>query len=218
MKNMIVLSLCTLFLSSIYAQEQTLEPWRFGLGLSLRADQTAEADIYARNLSNSQVLTGDAEFDVKTGIALEADVRYMRKNNWGFLGGLSIGLSSEVDGGKITINGTTSTSSGGSADPDEVRVSYIHANAVYRWNEFYIPFGVNFSVIDYDATGFDINADGGSGYQFGVGYLFNDNLAIEIMRVTTRFDISYTDTSNNIYIEFNEGFLTSYDLSVKYIF
>lgn len=189
--------------------------WRFALGASLDLGATAESDLSIRDISSGQVLNGKAEFDLQNSLAVELDARYLPANSWGFIGGLSVGAKREIESGKITIAGST-TVVNDSGDPDKLQISILSASAAYRWNQIYLPFGLNYSSIDYDSTSLTINAKGGIGAQLGIGFLPNDQFAIEAFSKVVAFDIDYVDSG--LAVNFTDGFVTSLTIAGKFLF
>lgn len=160
-------------------------------------------------------MSGDAEVDVKNGLALDLSARYMPKQSWGFIAGLTYDFKREFDGGELTLEGQKFIFDEG-GDNDEIQVTVIYANAVYRWNEFYLPFGLNYSFVDYEAVGGGVDADGGIGAQLGIGYMLSDNFALELMSRATTLELGAKGGGYSI--KFKEGMLTSALLIAKYIF
>ena len=193
--------------------------FKFAFGLNYNSSNTAEADLVYYDASAARAFTGTAEFDVKSYASLEFEVRHMQKQNWGFTAGLSLGAETEEQGGTIVLNGVTIVITS-SADPDKMRVVLLYGNAVYRFDEVYIPFGLNVSAIDYKVAGggAKIETEGGLGAQFGLGYQFGDHVAFELLARSIAFNVKFTDLATSDTTEYKDGHVTNLVLGAKYIF
>jgi hypothetical protein len=142
--------------------------WRWAVGGGLGLDSKARFDEVKQTGS---VFKLTADMTLGGALNLLAEARYMREDDWGFMGGISFDTERKVS--KITVGGIES-------DGDfKLQITTLYANAVYQWTHWYLPFGMNFSSMK--ASGFDGDLDftPGIGFQIGVGYIFNDNWSIE---------------------------------------
>ena len=91
-------------------------------------------------------------------------------------------------------------------------------NALYRFNQFYIPFGVNFSapILEYQNTSTTLEVTGGVGVQFGLGYFINDSLAAEFF--VRSIGLTLTADSGTTKAEYGRGTLTGAGFGFKYLF
>lgn len=188
--------------------------WRFGLGLSLGTDATVEYE----DIITESGEKGSAELDYSNVLSLEFDARYMQKYGWGFIGGLTIDGKRKLTGGNVKISGHNLAVP--SDDPSKIQSTVLYANAVYRWEDFYIPFGLNYSFIEYDvpsASTSSVDASGAIGGQFGIGYYATSNLALELYGRTIGIRLkSATDGATDI--DFGKGSIRTAQFAVKYFF
>jgi hypothetical protein len=189
--------------------------WQFGLGLGFSLASKAKFD-------NGTVTTGGSSYtftgdlDYKNAAVLEASGRYMPENSWGCILGLQIDGEREFDSGTITVAGLNVSLS--SAD-SKLQVSNLFANAVYRWNQFYLPFGLNVSSAKFTAaSGFSGTSDssGALGAQVGVGYLPDEHWALELMSRAIGFKLK-TATSTAT-ADYGTGYLSTLIFAGKYYF
>ena len=198
-----------LFSFSSYAED-----WRFGVGGSLALGGTIEGDLYVSTSSGFGF--GQIDLETEAGFEIEIDARYMPRNSWGFMGALAHGGSRDIDGGYVTVNGTTISATSGSS-LDTIQNTYVMTNAVYRWNEFYLPFGLNFSFLKYESEGFEVDTDLGIGFQISVGYYIKDNLAVEFTSMATAFELTSRNGSGDK-VDYNTSIYAYGALKAKYIF
>lgn len=185
----------------------TERQWRFGLGLSYGAGSRLSF-----NDIKSATSTGTADLDYENKLAIDLETRWMMSNAWGFQGGLTYDLEREFTGGKVTSNGITTTLSGSDS---KIQMTVIYGNAVYSWEQFYLPFGLNISIPKVTPTsGFtgNFSSSGGLGVQFGAGYNINDNFSVEAMLRGAAVKMTSGAT------DFGMGFLSNLMLTGKYIF
>lgn len=165
--------------------------------------------------------TAKVEMDLASGLSLSADIRVTPKNSWGFIGGVGYEGRREVKSLKVSNGGYSTTISGTASSTAASFTTWLYeANAVYRWDGWYLPFGLNYSYFQFKPTpqytgGWEIN--GGMGFQLGVGYYLNRNLAIEFWsRATT---ISFRFLSNSVTtLDFGSGVYSSGFLAIRGIF
>jgi hypothetical protein len=198
-------------------KEQKKIKWRVGVGVAFNVNPSAKSDLRVNNRSTAQTVTGEAEFDMDDVASFELDFRRSPSHDWGFIGGLSLSTKTDITSGSITLNGNTVTFSE-SGQADQVSWAVFSGSIVYRWNEFYIPFGLNFSLIEYDAQGITVDATGGLGAQLGIGFLISHHFSIELLSKAIAYDISYYDSSTNLDIMLEEGYISTASLAVKYVF
>lgn len=190
-------------------QEIVYDSWHFGLGLSY--------GLVSKLRFDHIVVTGapgnfTADLDYENTVALEIEARKMSPMSWGFMGGLSIDGERKFTGGTISGMGTSiSLTSGG--DTSKIQTTVVYGNAVYRWNQFYLPFGFNISAVKFTpANSSSMSASGGLGGQLGVGFYINKNFVIEAYSRAVAVKMSSSTT------DYGSGFMSNLMLTGKYIF
>lgn len=194
-------------------QEKTsnlMEGWRFGIGGSV--------SLVSKLKFNDVVISGysgkyDVDFDFKNGFSLELDARTMNPQSWGFMGGLSYDSEREVS--SLTVTDGSGLSSSGSISGMKIQTTVIYGNAVYRWNEFYLPFGLNLSKVNA-TTAASNSTSGGLGLQLGVGYYINENFVIEALSRATAVKLKTSSASTDV--DFGTGYMSNLMITGKYIF
>lgn len=190
--------------------------WRFALGLGYNFTGKAESDLKVTNLSSLVTSSGTVEYDVEPGANLNFEARYMAPHNWGFTVGVDLDMDREIKTGSVTVGSETVTFTDNSSNPDSLSAVILYGNLVYQWEEFYIPFGFNISVIDYESTGLNVNSNGTLGAQLGIGYVINNSFAFELFSRAIGFELDYI--SSNLNVRFEEGIMTDIAFRAKYIF
>ncbi len=190
--------------------------WKLAIGLGYNLAGTAESDLRITNTNTNAVYTGTAEFDIDPGASINLEARYLAAHNWGFTAGIDIDLPRDVKSGTVTLGGETVTFSDNTSDPDTLMAVVFYGNLVYKWENFYIPFGLNFSAIDYESTGLIVNSEAGIGAQLGLGFEYADHFAFEIFSRALGYQLDYI--SGNLDVDFEEGIMTDIALRAKYIF
>lgn len=185
---------------------------RLAFGLGFNTTGTAESDVRIVNLSNGATGIGSLEFDVESGISLNAEARILRKNGWGFSVGGDLDLIREVKSATVTAGGNTETISAN--EPGEWTALVLYGNLVYKWENFYIPFGLNVNAINYSEVGLDTTSTG-VGAQLGIGFETESNFAFEIYSRALTFDFNYVDSNLDVYFE--DGIMSDVTFRVKYI-
>jgi hypothetical protein len=157
--------------------------------------------------------TTPAEYTLKTGASLGIDAHFLfwGENSWGFSVGGFFDLSHKINEESMAIFGTTKDAYLG--------IIGFEGNAIYRFDRFYIPLGINtaFPIVAVD-TGEVKDIEPGVGLQAGVGYLLGSSKsnALEAKVRTSAF--GYTQTINNVKLETDRGTGVGITLGWKYIF
>lgn len=188
--------------------------WQFALGGSLSLSSSARFDSIT--VSNTAG-TLTAQLDYSNSISLELEARNMKANSWGFVGGLSLDREQEITGGTISGAGSFVVLTGG--NPSKIQTNTIYGSAVYRWNQFYLPFGLNISSVKYTPpSGYTgtASAKGGVGGQLGVGYYFSENFALEGHSRAIGLKLSGANSGSTF--DYGDGFLSRLVITGKYIF
>lgn len=229
MKSFLVLSMLSLS-TAVFAQatpnptpvpetqaERVESAWQFGVGAGL---STTTQWSFDKVLDQGQYL-GEAELNYDNAFTLSLEVRNQAPNSWGAQFGINHDFEHEFSDGKITAGNTTVviTDAGGGSS-STVAITTLYANAVYQWDNFYVPFGFNWSRLKFKqavgASG-SSDADGGLGIQVGVGWAFSRNIAAEILVRSIKADLTLTDSSGDS-LNMEDGNIGSIQWFVKYYF
>jgi hypothetical protein len=146
------------------------------------------------------------------------ELRNQAANSWGAQVGVQIEAKRKMK--EATLRGPGGTYSSAFTDPKPtIQSEVIYENAVYQWNHFYIPFGLNFSIVDLDmkniSAGEGWQLQNGPGAQVGIGYQFTDYLSLELQEWATSYYFMIYDSTQSIDIDFNQGVTTDTRLMLK---
>ncbi len=192
-----------------------LTEWRFAIGLGYNASGSAESDFSIQNLSTLSRANGEVDLDTEPGFNINFEARFLKKNGWGLTMGLDFDFDREVKTGTISSGGTTISVSE-TDNPDSFTSVVGYGNLVYKWEQFYIPFGLNLSYIDYKSSGLNVNTTPSIGAQLGLGYETDSNFAMEMYSRVLGLEMDYID--GNYEVIFEEGLISNIAFRVKYIF
>lgn len=191
-------------------------PWRFGVGGSLSLSSKLR---FTEGRTDGFSGTFEADLDYTNALSLEFEARNTPDNSWGVIGGLTYDFERKFDGGTIKGGGQSATLSAGS-DPSKLQMTVLYANAVYRWNEFYLPFGLNISLPKYTPpnsyTGTS-DVKGGLGVQLGVGFYFTEHFVGEIVSRAAAVKMSGV-SSTGTKTDYGTGFFSTLMFTGKYLF
>lgn len=144
--------------------------------------------------------TFTSEFEYKEGLTVSLEMRDSPSNSWGYGFGITYDSTREFDSGSFSSGGTTitTTSSGGAS---KIGSTSFEANAIYRWNEFYIPLGLNYTAMRFSPVpgytgGYDI--EGGFGAQFGLGVQVSDAVSLEMMSRASAYSLRASQGTSSI--------------------
>ncbi|WP_413291721.1 hypothetical protein ACLSU7_09900 [Bdellovibrio sp. HCB185ZH] len=155
--------------------------------------------------------TTSAEYNLKSSASLGIDAHFLfwGENAWGFSVGGYFDLGRKVKDESVAIFGVTKD--------EYLGIIGFEGNAIYRFKQLYIPFGLNSSlpVIGMDDSEIT-ELQPGVGIQAGVGYMISEGNALEAKVRTTSF--GYTQTANNVKLETGRGTGVGLILGWKYVF
>lgn len=189
---------------------------RLGVSLYYSSANELEFDKAKTNTSSAEV---NVNFKLENAVGVGLHYMRAKPNAWGYsVGGLLEstrkfkGFTVSANGNSITVNATN--------DDTKLTLLIAEGNALYRFENFYIPFGLNFSipVLEYVSTSSKVEALGSIGIQFGMGYFINDNLSAEIYYRSIGMQLKETSNSNSDEVDYGYGYLRGVALGVKYLF
>ncbi|QDK44035.1 hypothetical protein DOM22_02095 [Bdellovibrio sp. ZAP7] len=155
--------------------------------------------------------TTAAEYDLKSSASLGIDAHFLfwGEQAWGFSVGGFFDLGRKVKSESVAIFGTTKD--------EYLGIIGFEGNAIYRFKQLYIPFGLNSSLPVIGLEDSEItDLQPGVGVQAGVGYMISAGNALEAKVRTTAF--GYTQTVNNVKLETGRGTGVGLVLGWKYVF
>ncbi len=205
------IALLTLLISSftVFANEQT-DQEHFLIG---GYDFTTIANFSGGYSSSSPSTLLDTELNFEPALSFGYEFRESKEDSWGKAFGATYHMERELESGNI--NGTELTVS----DPSKISMLRVYANAIYRWKNFYIPFGINFTSVNYtapsDYTG-NVDSTGGIGFNLAFGYYIDDKICIEYGAHSNLWGLEGTSGSTSI--DYGDGALAVATLRLKYKF
>lgn len=150
-----------------------------------------------------------AKYDAVPSVALE--VRAMAPDSFGFQAGINYDFES-------TSKSDTALSGTNFYFPQKIQTTTLYVNLNYQWTNFYLPFGINYSRLEFKhAPGrSNTETDNGYGIQLGAGWAFNRNLSAELMTRSLPGKLTAIGT-NGSRISAN-GSISSIHWALKYYF
>ncbi len=170
-------------------------------------------EIKAKGSSGSASLKAN----YKNTFGLQLDLKFIKKNSWGFnIAGLYLQNAEEKD---FEITNTSGVTSYSTSTDSKMQVSALDANAIYNWDVFYIPFELNYTAYNYTtkiSAGDFFTTNNGIGIQFGVGFNIANQFAIESQIRSS--SISIDAKSSGTLLEYRGGAYGNLTLIGKYYF
>lgn len=172
----------------------------------------SDSDVSESSLTSN----GSISYKLENAFGAAAEVVWSRKRSWGVGGGLATETkrkfkeyTAKFDGEEITRN------YGGDS---YFTFSHVYANAIYRWDAFYLPFGINFLLPKVeDGPLIFKNKSGSVGGQVGAGYYVHENFATEFVVRASHVNLGGVASGTNYY-SYGDGYLFSANLIAKFIY
>lgn len=188
---------------------------RFGVGLILSGASTLSfTDIKA-----SSGVTGTYKETFEPAFGFTGEMKMSAPHSWGFSVGLNYMMETKSKDSETTTN-TGGSSSGSTNGDDKVQFISLEGNAIYKWENFYLPFGLHYGNINLKPKllpGESLDATSGFGLQFGAGYEFNNNFTLEAIMKSTTLKIT-GKTSSGTTLDYGTGTYTNLNIAAKYYF
>lgn len=162
-------------------EEQARTKFSVGLGHHSGTEfRFNDANFYSGGATD----TGTYSFTLDGALQLTLAAIRSEPNSWGFFAGITFEQKRDLKFETVTLdNGGTSTAYYVGERPT-VQFTLIEANAIYRWNTFYIPFGLNYSLVKFTQPSSStsvVDASGSMGAQLGIGFYVTDQFRIELL-------------------------------------
>lgn len=159
--------------------------------------------------------TVEVDYGLESSVGLGVSFASMHPQGWGYLANVFYERARAFKSATIkgSAGATTVTNSGSSST---IAFFVAEMNAVYRWDSFYMPFGLNVSAptISEDMNG--VSYYGSLGVFWGGGFILSDNATLEIFirEIAIRMK-QYTSTST---IDYGSGTMTGFGAAFKFWF
>lgn len=220
MSRVVQAALCAFLLISILVAgdsraQSSDDRVRFAVGLGLTLFNHADfSSLWYHDPGLD--LHGEASLTFKQALALSFEARRTPAHAWGILGGLHFESERKLHRGSIILGPFVAPLDVGD---EKVQVSTLYVSAVYRWQTFYLPFGLNISSVKYTpSSGFTgtYDATGTVGGQLGAGWLLSDHFAFEIYSWVTGIDLQLSE--GNSTVDYGNGTFANFFVNGKYLF
>ena len=188
---------------------------RFNLGIGVNIANEAKFDNVIA--TGSITATGSAKYDVQSAFLVTGGAFYSGEHSWGGAASLSIEGARDLNSVQLTL-GSSSATAVFTSKPS-IQLTVLEANALYRWENIYLPFGFNFTIPKYtpEAGATDqTSLTGALGAQIGVGFLIGDHFQLEAMSKV--LSLKATQRSGTVSVNYQTGYLAGLNLNAKYLF
>ncbi|WP_373998037.1 hypothetical protein [Bdellovibrio bacteriovorus] len=171
-------------------------------------------DTYVSSTSGSGYVDTTYTMDSSAGLG----VSYSRLNpqSWGFVGSILWEPKRKVK--SLEVEGPGGTVSGDLVDSPELTLLIFEGNMAYRWENIYIPFGLNYSApfLSYNSSSTWWSVSGGLGAYVGLGMIMSPNFTLELFIRSVGLEMTAADSTGTI--DFKRGSLAGFGAGWKYTF
>jgi hypothetical protein len=159
--------------------------------------------------------TGTLSLNTTPMAGFGAEVWHSEPNSFGWSAGLTWDAPRTISSSDVTTSGYTFHYD--YLNPPTLSITTLYGNAIYRFDDLYIPFGLNGTIPNFYSGETTLQMSGGLGFQLGIGYHINNNFSIECMDRFETFQMSNPQAS--IYtIDYGTGFMNGLQLNLKFDF
>lgn len=151
------------------------------------------------------------EVEYKSSEPLLIQYQYLnaRPDSWGWVAGV---MYTSVSWSEASVGNLTASTSG------TTTILSPFGGAVFRWRNFYLPFGLNLTSSSYSGPSTLLAESKGSiGLQLGAGFIINDNFSFLIENKTFGYS-SANYTSSGVAVDSGYGYLNGINFIAMYMF
>ena len=168
---------------------------RFRLGFGSHIGREAKFGAVSAEIEGASAQTATVDMKVESANQFMVGFTYIRPNTWGLTGGFTWEEAREITEETLNVPDWRYTYTYLPPRPT-IQIALVELNVAYRWDQFYIPVGVNRSFAKYTSSGSGAGTgevSGGFGAQAGIGIVANDYFWFELLSQYTvlRFKQSY---------------------------
>ncbi|MEQ1722734.1 MAG: hypothetical protein ABL930_06130 [Pseudobdellovibrio sp.] len=145
---------------------------------------------------------------------IDLNYRDVVSNDWGYIFGVAFDFGRKFTEGDKTVNGMTTIL----RNDTKLQTTLLSFCLAYRWENFYIPFGVNYPFYNFTNEGFvGTTKVSGSAYgKLGMGYYLNNNFMLEAYLLED--SRIYLKTDNGVIDDYGTGHVATSAAYLKYQF
>ena len=183
-----------------------------GLGYDSATDLVFNNASYSINGGSST--TGNFTLSGESALSLQGGLQMLSERSWGFQAGIGFEGRRDINSFSGNLGGA---SAGSFSTKPALQMSFIEANALYRWNLFYLPFGLSYSLPQLDAgSAGNLAVKGSIGTQFGGGFYLSDHFQLGILlRI---LGVTATASSGTTTYDYGYGTYSGLDFNAHYSF
>ncbi|WP_413568453.1 hypothetical protein ACLWBD_12875 [Bdellovibrio sp. HCB117] len=178
------------------------------------ATQARFEDTYVSTTSGSGYVDTTYTMDSSAGLG----VSYSKLNlqSWGFVGSILWEPKRKIK--SLEVEGPGGTVSGDLIDSPELTLLIFEGNIAYRWENIYIPFGLNYSApfLSYNSSTTWWSVSGALGAYVGLGMIMSPNFTLELFIRSVGLEMTAADSTGTI--DFKRGSLAGFGAGWKYTF
>lgn len=177
------------------------------------ADQVYFKDAYVTTTSGGGPLEITIESEPAFGMG--AGYTRMAPRSWGFsiLGMFEFNRAVK----SLHLKGAGGSANLSANERSKFSIFLLESNAIYRWNQFYLPFGFHFAKVTLSGEGTDtINVDNGAGVHLGAGFFVGSRTSLEFFVRSTAFRMRESDSTGTL--DYGTGTLVGVGLAGKFFF
>lgn len=177
-----------------------------GIVFSLSSYAVSHFLHVGHNMVGGTLTFDGVESDAVPGATIDTQISYASQisygyeyfaaasNSWGKGIGFSYqGMSKETEiKNTVTLNNTSTTTTSKPDDPDSMSVFRIYYNWVYRFEQFYVPLGLNLTGLSFDSDSNDYDSGTGMGINFGFGWILGERSQIEFVGYGSTAELTMT--------------------------
>ncbi len=194
-------------------------PWTFGAGIGYVTKSTATFDSMTLvDGANNVTYKGSGSLDYEPAFTVSVEARKLAESSWGFIGQVYYDSDRKVTGGSVKSGNYSAVFTG--ENPSKLQLIVVSGSAAYRWHDFYLPFGLNYSIPTFTPSKTSTNdsdtIQGGIGAQLGVGFYVSDNAALELSSRAT--SVSFKSKTGSTVLDWGTGNITNLIFGAKFFF
>jgi len=200
--------------------EDTTEPPKhkpkFGFNLYYSTADTAKFDNTVISTSSGSA-TATTEFKSSGSAGIGMFIADTKPESWGYSGSLLYEPDRDISSVTFSNANATVTAAFSGIKP-KFSVLILEGTVIYRWNSFYLPFGLNLSApkLTTSSGSGTSSLSGGVGAFLGAGFITTENSSVEIF--SRSITLKYSESAGTTNVDCGTGYLAGLGFGWKYWF
>lgn len=198
-------------------EETRADGYRWFAGVGHHGATNARFNSASISVDGFGSTPGTATFNITPSFEIRGGIFHAPRDGWGFTGAITYQSKRELTGVDMVFGG--GVVQGTYSEKPTIQVTLLEFSGLYRWEEFYLPFGANYSFPQFTAASDDPGSttmSGGLGLEVGAGWILRDRFVLTAL--WKGVGLRAKTEVGGITYNYGDGMATGVTLQASYLF